>query len=269
MSVARSSGEVAAPAPRRSRRPSLSRSVAGCTPSGRASVGRVDDEDLLQQRELVADLQDPLEEAGVLDDRRSRPRRGWPGTGSPRATTSCRCSTGVARRNWAAASNQWKSGRLRIISRMRWPGSSPLCRRPAAARATRSAYSDAVHSSHAPGVSPRMARSITRSGWAVDGLQEARWRGLAGHRTPGSPRPAPRSGWSSSSSLPACAASDPPFWPARVRLARGDRRPPDLTRRSSRPGTTSHRHRGCRSSPCRPPSSSTPSARRSAGATAG
>ena len=74
--------------------------------------------------------------------------------------------TGVARRNCAAASNQWKSGRLRIMSRTRWPGCTPCACRPAAARATRSAYSEAVHSSHAPGVSPRMARSITRSGWA-------------------------------------------------------------------------------------------------------
>jgi len=48
--------------------------------------------------------------------------------------------TGVARRNCAAVSNQWKSGRLRIINSTRSPGSIPTARRPAAARATLSAY---------------------------------------------------------------------------------------------------------------------------------
>ncbi len=44
--------------------------------------------------------------------------------------------TGVARRNWHAASSQWKSGRLRIISSTTSPGSTPWRRRPAAALAT-------------------------------------------------------------------------------------------------------------------------------------
>ena len=50
-----------------------------------------------------------------------------------------------------AASSQWNSGRLRIISRTRSPGCDAHgAGRPAAARATRSAYSRSVHSSHAP-----------------------------------------------------------------------------------------------------------------------
>ena len=69
MSVARSSGEVAAASSCRSARPCSSRSVAGCTPVGQVALRRVEDEDLLEQRELVAHLQDPLEEARVLDDR--------------------------------------------------------------------------------------------------------------------------------------------------------------------------------------------------------
>ena len=38
--------------------------------------------------------------------------------------------TGVARRNWAAASNQWKSGTLRSISSIRSPAPSPAADEP-------------------------------------------------------------------------------------------------------------------------------------------
>ncbi len=44
--------------------------------------------------------------------------------------------TGVARRNWAAASNQWKSGTLRSISSIRSPAPRPAAESPAAACAT-------------------------------------------------------------------------------------------------------------------------------------
>ena len=81
--------------------------------------------------------------------------------------------TGVARRNCAAASNQWKSGRLRIISSIRSPAPRPWCRSPAAALAVRSAYSAAVHSSHCPGSSPRIDRSITRSGCSATMARKA------------------------------------------------------------------------------------------------
>ena len=42
--------------------------------------------------------------------------------------------TGVARRNWAARSSQWKSGRLRIISSTRSPAATPSCAQPCGGR---------------------------------------------------------------------------------------------------------------------------------------
>ncbi len=53
--------------------------------------------------------------------------------------------TGVARTNWAARSNQWNSGRLRIISSTRSPADTRSDKRPCATFDVSSATSAAVH----------------------------------------------------------------------------------------------------------------------------
>ena len=58
---------------------------------GETVVRRVDHVDLLQRRQLVAHLEEPGEEAGVLDDRHLGAGMAGEVLDLLRATTSCRC----------------------------------------------------------------------------------------------------------------------------------------------------------------------------------
>ena len=75
--------------------------------------------------------------------------------------------TGVARRNVAARSTTWNSGRLRIISTIRWPGRSPAACNPAATPATWSRSCRYVVSSHPSAPSPTIRRKATTPGFAA------------------------------------------------------------------------------------------------------
>ncbi len=71
---------------------------------------------------------------------------------------------GVAPQNEAARSSTWNSGMLRTMSTTRSPGARPSARKPAAAHATRWAYSPKVHERHA---TPSCQRRASSEPWAA------------------------------------------------------------------------------------------------------
>ncbi len=79
MSVARSVGSVAAASSSRSSVAVGQQLVGRADALGRA-VDRLDHEDLLELGQLVSDLEELLEEAGVLEDGHLGARRARPGT---------------------------------------------------------------------------------------------------------------------------------------------------------------------------------------------
>ena len=66
--MAMSAGSVAAASASRSADPGIEQVGSGVHTVGKWPVGRFDHVDPLERRELVADLQDPIQETGVLDD---------------------------------------------------------------------------------------------------------------------------------------------------------------------------------------------------------
>ena len=82
-----------------------------------------------RSRQLVAHLEEALEEAVVLDDGRPSPRSGRPGTRPARATTSCRSRSAWRRRTRAAMSSDVELGRCCASSARRGrPGPTPTAR---------------------------------------------------------------------------------------------------------------------------------------------